>query len=187
MSKLSHLSLSLSLRVHIINDGQHSLRATTNKATPLPTTLPAVFPSRLNIFPRVYNKETNRFIVFLWSKYSAQVQAFHCKCRNKGCSSVQRKVFHCKLRTKFAVLLGINKCGSFPLISTRHSLFSIWTDLESSEKIPGAPSWRWGEWIWLTGPSGLHRNSQQELNISSSGFFGQIRHSEIIHPSPPLS
>ena len=28
-----------------------------------------------------------------------------------------------------------------------------------SEKIPGAPSWRCGEWKWLTGSSGLHRNS----------------------------
>ena len=30
------------------------------------------------------------------------------------------------------------------------------TDLKRSEKIPGAPTRRWGEWIWLTGPSGLH-------------------------------
>ena len=32
--------------------------------------------------------------------------------------------------------------------------------------MPGAPPWRWGEWIWLTGPSGLHWNSPQGLNIS---------------------
>ena len=32
--------------MHIIDDGQHSLRATTNKAMPLPTALPAFFPSR---------------------------------------------------------------------------------------------------------------------------------------------
>ena len=61
--------------------------------------------------------------------------------------------------TKVAVLLGMNRCSSFPLLSAPHSLFSIWTDLRWSEKIPGAPSWRWGEWIWLTGPSGLHWNS----------------------------
>ena len=30
-----------------------------------------------------------------------------------------------------------------------HSLFSIWKDFKRSEKIPGAPTWRWGEWIWL--------------------------------------
>ena len=53
---------------------------------------------------------------------------------------------------------GSNMCGSFPLLSAPHSLFSILTDLKRSKKIPGAPKWRWGEWIWLTGPSGLHRN-----------------------------
>ena len=68
--------------------------------------------------------------------------------------------------TKVAVLLGMNRCGSFPLLSAPHSLFSIWTDLKGSEKILGAPAWRWGEWFWLTGPSGLHRISRQGLNIS---------------------
>ena len=32
--------------MHIIDYGQYSLRATTNKAKPLPTALPAFFPSR---------------------------------------------------------------------------------------------------------------------------------------------
>ena len=49
----------------------------------------------------------------------------------------------------------LNVYGSFPLLSTPHSLFSIWTNLKISE-----------EWIWLTGPSRLHRNSPQGLNIS---------------------
>ena len=73
----------------------------------------------------------------------------------------------------------MNRCGSFPLLSAPHSLFSIWTNLKRSEKIPGAPTRRWGEWIWLTGPSGLHRNSPQELNISSIRVFVQIRDPEI--------
>ena len=73
----------------------------------------------------------------------------------------------------------MNRCGSFPLLSTSHSLFSIWTDLKRSKKIPGAPSWKWGEWIWLTGPSGFHRNSLLGLNISSITVFGQIRDPEI--------
>ena len=60
---------------------------------------------------------------------------------------------------KVAVLLVMNWCGSFPLLSAPHSLFSIWTYLKSSEKIPGAPAWRRGEWIWLTGLSGLYQNS----------------------------
>ena len=81
--------------------------------------------------------------------------------------------------TKVAVLLGINRCGSFPLLSTPHSLFSTWTDLRRSEKIPGAPTLRWGECIWLTGPSRLHRNSPQRLNVSSIRVFDLIRDPEI--------
>ena len=88
--------------------------------------------------------------------------------------------------SKVAVLLGINRCGSLALLSTPYSLFSIWTDLKRSEKTPGAPTWRWREWIWLTGPSGLHRNSPQWLNISS---IRVLTSSEIYnipnHPSLP--
>ena len=83
------------------------------------------------------------------------------------------------LGTKVAVLLGINRCGSFPLLYAPHSLFSIWTHLKRSVKIPWAPAWRWEEWIWLTGTSGLHRNSHQGLNISSIRVFDQIRDPEI--------
>ena len=83
--------------------------------------------------------------------------------------------------TQAAVLLGM-------LLSAPHSLFSIWTDLKRSEKIPGAPTWRWGERIWLTGPSGLHRNSPQGLNIGSIRVFDLIRDPEIpinLRPPPP--
>ena len=73
----------------------------------------------------------------------------------------------------------MDRCGSFPLLSAPHSLFSIWTDLKRSEKIPGAPTWSWGEWIWLTGSSGVHRNSPQGLNIGSIRVFDQIRDPEI--------
>ena len=66
--------------------------------------------------------------------------------------------------TKVAVLLGMNRCGRFPLLSAPNSPFSISTNLKRSEKIPGAPARKWREWIWLTGSSGLHRNSQQGLN-----------------------
>ena len=80
---------------------------------------------------------------------------------------------------------GLNGCSSFPLLSTLHSLFSTWTDLKRSEKSPWAPTWRWGEWIWLTGPSRLHWNSPQRLNISSIRVFDPIRGLEIpitLHP-----
>ena len=83
----------------------------------------------------------------------------------------------------------VNRCGRFPLLSAPHSLFSIWTDLKRSEKTPGAPTKSWGEWIWLTGSSGLHRNSPQVLNISSIRIFNQSRDPEIpinLRPRRPI-
>ena len=74
---------------------------------------------------------------------------------------------------------GLNKCGSFLLLSKPHSLFSIWTDLKRSENIPRAPTRRWQKWICLAGPSRLRRNSPQELNISSIRVFDQIRDLQI--------
>ena len=82
--------------------------------------------------------------------------------------------FHSKIRNQAAVLPGMNRCGSFPLLSAPHSLFSIWTNLTRSKKIPVVPTWR-----WLTGPSGLHRNSPQGLNIISIKVFDQVRDPEI--------
>ena len=93
--------------------------------------------------------------------------------------------FSPQTRNQGAVLVGMNRYGSFSLFSAPHSLFNIWTDFEWSEKISGAPSWRWGEWIWLTGPSGLRWNSPQGLNISSNRDFDKIRDPEIpmtLHP-----
>ena len=89
-------------------------------------------------------------------------QSFHHKLRNQGCSF-----------TRDWIGAVASRCFPHP------TLFSIWTDLERSEKIPGAPTWRRGEWIWLTGPSGLHRNSPQGLNISSIRVFDQIKDLEI--------
>ena len=88
--------------------------------------------------------------------------------------------------TRAAVLLGMDRCGSLPLLSAPHSLFSIWTDLKRTEKIPGAPMWRLGEWIGLTGPSGLHLNSPQGLNIGSIRVFWPDQGSgNPNQPSPP--
>ena len=80
----------------------------------------------------------------------------------------------------------MNMCCTFPLLSTPHFLYRIWTDLKRSEKIPGAPMWRWGESIWLTRPSGLHRNSPKGLNITSIRVFDQIRSRDPNHPLPPI-
>ena len=89
--------------------------------------------------------------------------------------------------TKVAVLLGMNRYFNFLLHFSPHSLFSIRTDLKRSEKIPGAPTWRWGEWIWLTGSSGLHGNSPQGLNIGSIRVFDKIRDLEVSITLRPLS
>ena len=90
---------------------------------------------------------------------SAQGQVFHCKLITRVAVLPTGRSSTANTITKVAVLLGMNRCDSFPLISAPHFLFGIWTDFKSSEKIPGTPTWRWGEWIWLTGPSRLHQNS----------------------------
>ena len=110
------------------------------------------------------------------SECSALGQIFHCKLSYQAAVLPKGRSFTANLRTKVAVLLMINRCGSFPLLSSPHSLFGIWTDQET--KVAGAPAWRRGEWIWLTGPSGLHRNSPQDLKISSIRVFDQIRDPE---------
>ena len=92
-----------------------------------------------------------------------QRQVIHRKHRDQGCSF-----------TRDWISAVASRC--FPHLTL--SLCSIWTNLKRSEKIPGAPT-RWGEWILLTGPSRLHRNSSQGLNISSIRVFDQIRDPEI--------
>ena len=99
---------------------------------------------------------------------SAQGQVLHCKRRNQGCSSAEGRSYTANSATKVAVLTGMVRCGSFPLLSSPHSLFGIWTDIKRSENIPEKP--RWDEWKWLTGPSGLHRNSPRGLISVLSGF-----------------
>ena len=48
---------------------------------------------------------------------SAQGHILHCKLRHQGFNFARRQVFHCKLRNLGSVLLGMNKCGGFPLLS----------------------------------------------------------------------
>ena len=57
----------------------------------------------------------------------AEGHFLHCKVRNQGRSSAQRQDFHCKLRNPGCSWM--DRCGSFPLLSASHSLFSIWIDL----------------------------------------------------------
>ena len=107
-------------------------------------------------------------------------RSFNAKSRTKAAVLMKGRSSTANSRTQAAVLLRMDRYGSFPLFSAPHSLFRNWTDLKRSEKIPGAPTWRWGEWIWLTGPSGLHRNSPQGLIWVPSGFLtrSEIRKSQ---------
>ena len=86
--------------------------------------------------------------------------------------------------TKVAVLPGMNKCGSFPLLSASRSLFSIWTNLERSQKIPGAPVGRWRvdltNWALRTLPkftTGIKYQFRQ-------GFWPDQRSGNLNHHSP---
>ena len=60
----------------------------------------------------------------------------------------------------------------------------------ASEKIPGTPVWRWGEWIWLTGPFGLLPKFTTGVKYQFHQGFYQIRDPEIpitLHPPPMVS
>ena len=113
---------------------------------------------------------------------SLQVQ---CKCRMQFC---QRQIFRCKLRNQGCSFTRdwVGAVASCCFLQPTLSLASEQT-IKRSEKIPGAPAWKWGEWIWLTGPFGLHQNSPQGLNISSIRFYHLIRDPEIsitLRPPP---
>ena len=107
------------------------------------------------------------------SEYPVQGQVFHCKLRNQGRSSSTANS-----GSQVAVLLGMDRCDSFPLFPhptlslASEQILKIWKD-------PRNTTWRWGEWFWLTWPSELHRNPPQGLNISSIRVFDQIRDPEI--------
>ena len=65
----------------------------------------------------------------------------------------------------------VSRCFPHPPLSL--------ADLKRSEKTPGVPTWSWGEWVCLTGSSGLHWNSPQGLHICSIMVFDQSRDPEI--------
>ena len=56
---------------------------------------------------------------------STQRQVFHCKCSNQSCSSAEGSSSTANPGTQAAVLLGMDSCGSFPLLSAFHSLCSF--------------------------------------------------------------
>ena len=89
---------------------------------------------------------------------------------NKDLSSALGRSFTANSGNKVVVLQGINRCGSFLLLSAPHS-----------EKIPGAPAWRWVERIWLTGPSGFHHKGYISV---PSGFL--TRSQSLFAPYRPI-
>ena len=100
----------------------------------------------------------------------------------------RRQVFNCKLRTQDCNFnrywIGAVASRCFPH-STLHTLFSIWTDLKRSEKIPGAPTWWWGvdlaNWaLWTS------RKFTTEVKYQfHRDFWADQRSGNHNHPSPP--
>ena len=103
----------------------------------------------------------------------------HCKLRNQGCSSAQSRSSTVNSGTKVAVLLGINKCGSFPLLSYPTLFLTSEQALKDLKRSQGPQRGREDSGFWLTGHSGLHRNSPQGLNISFIRVFDLISDPEI--------
>ena len=94
------------------------------------------------------------------SECAAEGQVFHCKLRHQGCSSAQKLAFHTNSGTKAAVLLGMNSCGRFLLLSAPHFLFSIWTDLKRSLGYQhGGEESDLATWALRTSPQGLNISS----------------------------
>ena len=110
----------------------------------------------------------------IWHRYTVHHHHHHHHrvfCQRAGLSLqaqeprlqfCQRQVFHRKL--------GNQGCSCF-----LHLTLSL-----SSAQTLKYLMWRWGEWFWLSGPFGLHRNSAQGLNISSIRVFDEIKHPEIL-------
>ena len=97
-------------------------------------------------------------------------QVFHRKFSNQGCSFTRDWI------GAVASRLVLHPSLSFASEQT----------LKDLKTIPGAPTWRWGEWIWLTGLSELHRYSPQGLNISSIMVFWPDQRSGNPNPLLPL-
>ena len=86
---------------------------------------------------------------------------FQRKLRNQGCSF-----------TRDLIGAVASRCFPHPTLSLASE--QTLKDLKRSQRHQ-----RGEEWIWLTGPSGLHRNSPQGLNISSIRVFDKIRDPKI--------
>ena len=72
-----------------------------------------------------------KFSFMIIIRVSAQGQVLHWKLRNQDRSSAQGRSSIANSGTQAALLLGMDRCGSFQLLSAPHSLFSMWTDLKT--------------------------------------------------------
>ena len=98
----------------------------------------------------------------------------------------RRQIFHRKLRNQDCSFTG-DWIGAVASRCFPHHVLSLASKQTLKDlKDPRAPTWRWGEWIWLTWPSALQRNSPEGLNISSIGVFGQITYPKIPITLRPL-
>ena len=108
---------------------------------------------------------------------SAQGQVHYCKRRNLGCSSTEGRCCTANSANKTAVTrywIGAvaSRCFQNPTLSLGSE-----KTLKGLKRSQGHQR-EHEEWIWLPGPSGLHRKSPQGLNISSIRVFDQIRDPE---------
>ena len=131
--------------MHII-DGLYSFRATTNKSTPLPTTLSAFFS--LRGFASVYSVRQRRIVAALigWAHqyfnklinlqkiliYDHQNvlpkgKSFTANSGTKDAVLPKGMSSTANSGTKVAVLLGMNWCGSFPLLSITYYVAGPYT------------------------------------------------------------
>ena len=65
------------------------------------------------------------FIIELIISVFWQAQVFQCKCRNLGCSSAEGRLSLQTQEPWLQFYQGLNRFGSFPLLSAPHCLFSI--------------------------------------------------------------
>ena len=108
---------------------------------------------------------------------TAQRQVLHCKRRNLGCSSAEGRSSTTNSENQDCSftrdLIGSTASRCFP-----HPTLSLASE-QTLKDLKRSQGHQRGEWIWLAGPSGFHRNSPQRLNISSIRVFDQIRDPEI--------
>ena len=114
------------------------------------------------------------------SECSAQGKVFHCELRHQNCNSAKVWSSTAYSVTKVAVLLGLDRCCSFPLLSAPHSLFGIWKDPRGNNvevrRVDLA------NWALRTSPK-LTTGVKYQFRV----FLPDQRSGNPYHPSPVIS